>query len=137
MKNKKTIYYAHHLWKYDTEIEEFELDIIRKKLPNYEIINPNKYFDFSEDMTEEEIMNICLETVRDCEALVFSSLSGVIGRGVYSEVRCALVNNKEVYYLKQDKLIKIDYIEFGDIEEKFQSNRTFKVVKDFGIVEVL
>lgn len=134
---KKKIYYAFHQWKYDTEIEEFELDIIRKKLPEYQVFNPSKDFTFSEDMSEKEIMLECLNKVEGCDALVFSSLSGIVGRGVYSEVRCALVNNKEVYYLKQDKLIKIDYIEFGDIEEKFQSNRTFKVVKEFGIVEVL
>lgn len=134
---ENVIYYAHHLYKYNTKIEDWELELIEEKLPQYVIFNPSTHFTFSKEMTEEEVMNICLKRVVDCGALVFSSLSGIVGRGVYSEVRCALVNNKEVYYLKQDKLIKIDYIEFGDIEEKFQSNRTFKVVKEFGIVEVL
>ena len=134
---KKTIYYAHHLWKYDTEIEEFELDIISKKLSEYEIINPNKYFNFSDEQDEYEIMLECLEKVKECEALVFSSLSGIVGRGVYGEVLQALNENKEVYYLKQDKLIRVDRLEFIDIEEDFKSNRTYKAIKNIEILEVL
>ena len=133
MKNKKTIYYAFHQWKYDTEIEEFELDIIRKKLPNYEIINPNKYFDFSEDMTEEEIMNICLETVRACEALVFSSLSGVVGRGVFSEVSLAMELGKDVYYLHEDDIVEVESVCFRPCKKR--SNRTYMVVDHFEITE--
>ena len=130
---KKTIYYAHHQWKYDTEIEESELDIIREKLPNYEIINPNKYFYFSEDMTEEEIMNICLKTVRDCEALVFSSLSGVIGRGVFGEVSLAIELGKDVYYLHEDDMVEVESVCFRPCKKR--SNRTYMVVDHFEITE--
>lgn len=134
---KKKIYYGHHLYKYNTPIEDFELSIIREKLSDYEIFNPSTQFIFSPHMTEDEIMLECLEKVKECDALVFSSLSGVVGRGVYLEVLQALNTGKEVYYLKQDKLIRIKYIKFKDVEEKFKSNRTFKVIKNFGILEVI
>lgn len=123
---KKTIYYAHHLWKYDTEIEKFELGLIKEKLSNYEILNPNKYFSFSEDITEEEIMNVCLKTVCDCEALVFSSLSGIIGRGVYMEVGLAMDLKKDVYYIHEDNLIKVNSICFRPC--RIKSNRTYMVL---------
>ena len=134
---KKIVYYAHHQWKYDTPIEQWELSLIEKKLSKYEVFNPSTQIIFSPYMTEDEIMVECLEKVKECDALVFSSLSGVVGRGVYLEVLQALNTGKEVYYLKQDKLIRIKYIKFKDVEEKFKSNRTFKVIKNFGIVEVL
>ena len=134
---KKIVYYAHHQWKYDTPIEQWELSLIEKKLSKYEVFNPSTQFIFSPYMTEDEIMLECLDKVKECDALVFSSLSGVVGRGVYLEVLQALNTGKEVYYLKQDKLIRIKYIKFKDVEEKFKSNRTFKVIKNFGIVEVL
>ena len=34
------IYYAHHVWKYGTPIEDYELECIKKKFDSAEIINP-------------------------------------------------------------------------------------------------
>lgn len=123
---KKEIYYAHHLWKYDTKIEEFELNIIGKNLPDYELFNPSTQFIFSEHMTEEEIMNECLKKVGECHALVFSSISGVVGKGVWSEVGLALEKNKDVYYLIGDELIKVKSIVFREC--KYKTNRTYAVI---------
>ena len=94
---EKKVYYSHHIFKYNTPIEEFELKIIGEKLSVYEVFNPNTQFIFSPYMTEDEIMLECLEKVKECDALVFSSLSGVVGRGVYLEVLQALNTGKEVY----------------------------------------
>lgn len=132
---KKTIYYAHHLWKYDTEIEEFELDIIRKKLPNYEIINPNKYFDFSEDMTEDEIMEICKNTVAKSNALIFSSLSGVIGFGVFSEIQKAFDIGIPVFCIVADKILSINSIQFRPCN--YRTRRTYATIEDMEVREVL
>ena len=52
------IYYAHHLWKYNTPIEEYELNVIKRYFPYHEIINPNGYIEQNRD--EEIIMNYYL-----------------------------------------------------------------------------
>lgn len=91
------IYYAHHLWKYGTEIEAWELDIIRQRFPGCEIINPNGAIE--QGRPAEDIMADCLEKVRECDALVFSSLSGVIGKGVYLELLEAARLQRPVYHL--------------------------------------
>ena len=34
------VYYAHHIWKYDTPIENYELNCIKQRFEGAEIINP-------------------------------------------------------------------------------------------------
>ena len=34
------IYYAHHQWKYGTQIEQYELDLIKRYFPGDTIFNP-------------------------------------------------------------------------------------------------
>lgn len=97
-----TIYYAHHVWKYNTEIENYELEIIKKHFLNPDIINPNGMVDQS--MTECQIMSECLKLVSCSDVLVFSSISGVVGKGVVDEVKQAQVKNVKVYYLSNNKL---------------------------------
>jgi hypothetical protein len=91
------IYYAHHLWKYGTEIEAWELDLIRKRFPGCEIINPNGAIE--QGRPAEDIMADCLQKVRECDVLVFSSLSGVIGKGVYRELLEASQHSVPVFHL--------------------------------------
>lgn len=94
-----TIYYAHHLWKYDTPIESYEIELIRKTFPEATIINPNS--EIKQDLDEAAIMSGCIETVKRCDAVVFSSVSGVIGKGVFDEIASA----KEVYYIKNNGVV--------------------------------
>lgn len=131
---KKIIYYAHHQWKYDTPIEQWELSLIEKKLSEYEAFNPSTQLILSPHMTEYEVIVERLEKVAECDALVFSSLGGVLSKEQYLEILCAL-NNKEVYYLTQDKIVQIDYIRCEDVGGRFNSNRTFKIIEEFGFVE--
>ena len=91
------IYYAHHLWKYGTEIEAWELDLIRQHFPGWEIVNPNGAIE--QGRPSEDIMADCLQKVRECGALVFSSLSGVIGKGVYLELMEADRLSLPIYHL--------------------------------------
>ena len=81
---KVKIYYAHHIWKYNTKIEEYELDLIKNTFKNAEIINPNGGLGYTEysGLTEPEIMDICYKAVLSCDIIVFSSINGVIGAGV-------------------------------------------------------
>lgn len=123
----KNIYYAHHLFKYDTKIEEYEINLIKKYLPDYKILNPNGDI-LHEDLTnEEKIMAKCIDKVSGAESLVFSSLSGVIGKGVYDEVNHAMNLGKEVYYIHDNKVEPCACIGFEIINE---SRRIYAIVKD-------
>lgn len=97
------IYYAHHQWKYGTKIEEYELDLIRAKFPASEIINPNGAVDQS--MTTEQIMDECFQHVVNSDTVVFSSVNGVVGKGVFDEVNLGKENGKALYYIHDHKLI--------------------------------
>lgn len=116
------IYYAHHRWKYNTPIEEYEIGLIRKTFPGATIINPNT--DIQQDRAETEIMRNCIATVKVCDATVFSSVDGVIGKGVFDEV----ANSKTVYYIHNDAVMLFD----GTFEILLGSNtkRLYAIVKE-------
>ena len=78
------IYYAHSRMKYNTMIEQYEIALIRKRFPDAEIINPNGTVD--QTAGEEAIMEECLRLVDSCDMLVFSSVDGMVGKGVTQEV---------------------------------------------------
>lgn len=99
------IYYAHHQWKYGTQVEQYELDLIRGYFPNATIFNPSIDLIHTKADGEEAIMEECLETVRNSDILVFSSLDGTVGKGVYQEVNEAYKNDKLVLYIYQDRLM--------------------------------
>ena len=93
------IYYAHHLWKYNTLIEEYEIELIREAFPDATVINPNTDIELGQD--EETIMRKCITSVKSCDAIVFSSLSGVIGKGVFDEISNANI----VYYINNNAVV--------------------------------
>jgi hypothetical protein len=120
------IYYAHHLWKYDTEIERYELDLIKRTFPDAEIINPNG--DISHDSeNEESIMSDCLWAVGCCDCLVFSSMNGVVGKGVHDEVSYAAEVSKPIYYLNENQICKVKAVWFSVI--KCGSRRVYALVR--------
>ena len=92
------IYYAHHLWKYNTPIEDYEIELIRSTFPGATIINPNT--DIQQNREESQIMADCIASIETCDAVVFSSMDGVIGKGVFDEV----ANAKAVYYIFANKI---------------------------------
>ena len=100
------IYYAHHQWKYGTAIEKYELDLIKSTFGyDVEIINPSMFLClFGEG--EEEIIRKCTDEVILSNALVFSSVDGVIGKGVYTEVMTAFDFGTNVYYIDQNSITK-------------------------------
>lgn len=104
------IYYAHHQWKYNSEEERYELDLIRNFFPLARIFNPavdlktpHKEYKSKEDC-EKAVMEECLSTVKNSDILIFSSLDGCIGTGVYQEVMEALSLGKIIFYIYQDNL---------------------------------
>ena len=101
--DRTTIYYAHHQWKYGTKIEEYEIELIKRYFPHASICNPS--IDLKTNSRDEkEIMDECLEKVRNSDILVFSSMNGCTGTGVYHEVEEAQKEGKLVLYIFQDTL---------------------------------
>lgn len=120
------IYYAHHIWKYDTEIETYELNLIVKNFSNAEIINPNRVV--NQNRSETDIMSDCFNYVRNCDAIIFSSLSGIVCKGVVDEVTLAKNLNKKVYYIFNNSIKLVPYINFEVIKNS-DSNRIYAIVK--------
>ena len=99
------IYYAHHQWKYGTKEEAYEIDLIKRYFPNANIFNPSTDLSSVTDTGDETlIMKECLEKVRNSDILLFSSLDGCVGTGVYHEILEATNSNKLVFYIYQDSI---------------------------------
>ena len=121
------IYYAHHQWKYGTQEEAYEIGLIKRYFPNANIFNPAIDLGPVTDTGDESlIMKECLETVRNSNILVFSSLDGCVGTGVYHEVLEAMNANKLALYIYQDSI----YANFEMIErtDGGKTDRLFAMV---------
>lgn len=99
-----TIYYAHHQWKYRTKIEEYELTLIKRYFPHANIFNPSTDLE-TNSKDETIVMAECLERVRESDILVFSSMDGCIGTGVYHEIKEAREKGKLILYIFHDTLL--------------------------------
>lgn len=99
------VYYAHHSWKYGTKIEKFELSVIESELSGISIVNPNTSVDQANP--EEKIMFDCFAAIDQCDALVFSDLSGAIGKGVITEIEHAQYLGLRVYHIVANRLEEI------------------------------
>lgn len=98
------IYYAHHQCKYGTQIEQYELGLIKRYFPGDTIFNPATELTTDHSLGEEAIMEECLERVRNSDIIIFSSMDGVIGTGVYHKLEEACKNGKFVYYIFRNGL---------------------------------
>ena len=103
------IYYAHHQWKYGTKIEEYELSLIRRYFYSGTIFNPATDLESTIEDGEVAIMEECFATIDKSDILVFSSMDGIVGTGVYHEVKEAQRLGKLVLYIYQDEL-RSDFI---------------------------
>lgn len=121
------IYYAHHLWKYGTEIEKYEIDIIKTMFPASIVINPNGAIEQNKE--QSEIMNDCLLTVEDCDIIVFSSVNGMVGKGVVDEINKAKELNKRIYLIQDNTLKDAECCKFKVIENS-NSNRIYAIVSN-------
>lgn len=99
-----TIYYAHHQWKYGTKVEQYELDLIKRYFPHAIIFNPSVDLEIK-TTNEEYIMEECLAKVDESDIIVFSSMDGCIGTGVYHEIEEAKKRGKLILYIFNDALL--------------------------------
>lgn len=125
------IYYAYHVWKYDTPIENFEIKCIERQFKDAVIVNPRTTI--PQDQPESVILDYAYKALDDCEAIVFSTFSGMIGHGVFNEIIYAFNAGKKVYQLDGTECIEIrnytDFIEHGIRDFIFRGdNRMYAVV---------
>ena len=102
-KLRSIIYYAHHRWKYGTLVEEYEISLIKEKYPNMDIFNPSVDLKI-EGLEEQEIMRECFNVIDDCNIVVFSSVDGIIGKGVFEEIKYAKSRGRLVLYMYRGEL---------------------------------
>ncbi|MEG1309840.1 MAG: hypothetical protein RSA91_00935 [Bacilli bacterium] len=123
------IYYAHHMFKYDTEDENNEIKQIKKMFKNYEIINPNG--SIIENGNSKDAMKQCFDLIRKVDILIFTTLEdGNFGKGVYDEIGLAIDLNIPVFFLRENIFIKVNKIEEISkiIVESTKSNRRFATI---------
>lgn len=120
------IYYAHHQWKYGTPIEKYEIDLIKRYFPNANVFNPSTDLLAKPDDDKAFILERCIGIVRDADILVFSSMDGMVGTGVYHEVMQAKNAGKIVFYIHQDEL-KTDF-SLIERKESVRTNRLYGLV---------
>lgn len=130
-KHSLQIYYAHHQWKYDTKIEEYEMNLINAYFPKSCIFNPSSDLTIK-GRTEKDIMKECLKRVRQSDIIVFSSVDGCVGKGVYQEVKEAYKNYKPVFYIYKDMLYTNAIVSKNDnsINDRIYGLVSFKDLED-------
>lgn len=99
---RKKLYYAHSIITYGTKGEKRELQRIRKRFPDHEIVNPAE-IKFTGDSTE--IMQAYIEVVEQADIIVLSEYRKHIGKGVTLELEAAIKENLERYLLRGRKFI--------------------------------
>lgn len=120
------IYYAHHLWKYGTPIEDYEIECIKKKFEDAEIINPRTLL--PQDKPESEIMQLAYDTIKGCDVLVFSTVSGMIGHRVFNEIAVAVNSGISIYQFEGNTCYEMKDVDLKGIV--FQGdNRVYALVR--------
>ena len=107
------IYYAHHIWKYGTPIEDYEIECIKKKFDSAEIINPRT--SLPQDRPESVILQSAYDTIKGCDALVFSTVSGMISHRVFNEIAVAVNSGIQLYQFEGNNCYRIDDAKLKDI----------------------
>lgn len=115
---KNYIYYAHHILKYGTETEKEEMSLIKENLKDLKILNPNGDIRFTDTSNGAKTMEECFAQIRrnNVTSLAFSAIDGVVGKGVYDEVKLALKLNKNVYYIETNNIHKCSKVDFEIID---------------------
>lgn len=108
------IYYAHSMLIYNKEQEKAELKLIKDHFKDATVINPNGWI--YDNGKGADIMKQCFQFVNNSDAIVFSSLEdGVIGKGVYDELKQAKSRGKIVYYIIDNKIVPYTSHDFNNI----------------------
>jgi hypothetical protein len=117
------VYFAHSLMSYDGDYERFCLSLIESKFPDVDLFNPNGKV---AQTTDEDAMKHCLAAIGDdaCKALVFSTSSGMVGKGVMREIVVATARQIPIYAIIGNKIFLTTGVTFTPIDF---SNRVYAV----------
>ena len=127
----KTVYYAHHQWKYGSIREAEEMELIQERFKEHFVISPSKWI---ARMEETCAMQQCLHMVGNSDALVFTTLlDDIIGKGVFEEIEMALNCGIPVYLLTtNNEFMQVTYEDFINdiaiIYEETKTNRRYAEV---------
>lgn len=110
------IYYAHSRMIYDSKLEAYYYEFIRKMFNYEDIINPSS--DIPQDIDNDLIMELCYDRISRCDVLVFTCIDGYVGIGVYNEVKHAFNCGACVYLLIYNKLILLKDMSIFDVIAK-------------------
>lgn len=116
------VYYAHSRMKYNTEVEEYELELLK----DCEVINPNGTVD--QTLPTEEIMVKCFELISKCDKFVFSTVNGTIGKGLYQELFFAMKEKKKIYIIENHEIKEIKTLFINPIKDS-ENNKIYATVK--------
>ena len=74
------------------------------------------------------ILDTAYGMIKDCDALVFSTVSGMIGHGVFNEIAVAVNSGVTIYQLEGDSCYKMDDIDLKEIIFR-GDNRVYALVR--------
>lgn len=120
------IYYAHSQWEYGTPQEEYNIQLIKRAFRNAEILNPSEFINPND--TEGEILLSCMNKIELCPVVVFSTFSGIVGRGVAQELLFAESAGKLVYEIYGGKVHLTKDIRIEQLKGEGASDRTYGVI---------
>ena len=115
-------YYAHSRMKYNTEVEEYELSLIKDDY----IINPNGTVD--QTLPTEEIMVKCFDLISKCNKFVFSTVNGTIGKGLYQELFFAMKEKKKIFIIENHEIKEIKTLFINPIKNS-KNDKIYATVK--------
>lgn len=103
------VFYSHPSIKYHDPAEELEIKYIKDawKDEDVEVINPHYALPQDEGWTEEMFLEKTYKMIFNCDCVVFSTMSGIIGHGTFHEIIYALNIGKKVYQLYGNKVYSI------------------------------
>lgn len=115
-KQQKKVYFSHLAETYNSETEKRCIEIIKAKLPDYEIVNPKVHRDELKQYLKEKPKgetDFRNKLVNECVALVFLSYKDRrISADCYEEIQTAFKKKADVYeiYLTSDTAFRIENI---------------------------
>lgn len=125
------IYYSHHTWKYNTLIEKFEKQCIEKQFKDSIVVNPLNVL--PQNQPDSTTHTYACKAIDDCDAIVFSTFSGMIDQECFNEIIYAFNTGKEVYQLYGMNCIRLesyeDFMNHGIRDFIYQGdNRLYAIV---------
>lgn len=116
------IYYAHSKKIFNTEIEKWEEEFIRKYFGD-EVFNPN----CEEILKAEEKWRMpkCYDKIKNSASLVFSCYNGTIEFRVYKEIKAADRYNIPIFILRDEMVYEYDPSQLKILYDRFNRMGAF------------